>query len=236
MKFSCALETSSEQIRLVNVILPLTRAGYQLISQRIEPSGNGGNLIHVIAKSQDSKSQADLIEDLSSIQGCTLYTLEIEDSDLQPMTSLAAKKIDQKEVLTVIGAQYPNIVDVVKQYENSLGSNERETALHDLGRKVGGGIYQRDYALGSPLKKEVSIARELIPALKDFCKVRAGDHSVTLNQCPFCRSSDDNHSGCHFVVGYIEGFLASNPAIKRVKVEETSCGAGNSNICEFTIW
>ncbi|MFT5428382.1 MAG: putative hydrocarbon binding protein, partial [Psychrobacter glaciei] len=34
---------------------------------------------------------------------------------------------------------------------------------------------------------------------------------------------------------YIEGFLASNPAIETVQVEETSCGAGSTNICEFTI-
>ncbi|MGO3887423.1 MAG: V4R domain-containing protein, partial [Psychrobacter sp.] len=59
---------------------------------------------------------------------------------------------------------------------------------------------------------------------------------ISLIKCPFCKLSDSNHSGCHFVVGYIEGFLASNPAVKDAQVRETSCGAGSTNICEFTIW
>lgn len=236
MKFTCALETSSEQIRLVNVILPLTRAGYKLISQRIEPSDNGGNIIYVIASSQNQKSQADLIEDLSAIEGCTLFKLEIEETEQPLSTAATFNKMNEKEVLTAIGSQYPNIVNVVKQYEMSLSDNERATALYDLGAKVGGGIYRRDYALGSPLKKPVAIARELVPALKDFSKVRATEHTVSLLQCPFCASADANHSGCHFIIGYIEGFLGSNPAVDRVKVEETSCGAGGNQICEFTIW
>lgn len=234
MKFSCALETSSERVRLVNVISPLIKAGYQLVSQRQEPSENGGNIIHVIAKSQEPKTQADLIDDLSSIEGCTLFKLEIDEEAGTP--SVPAKKAwDQKDVLSAIGAYYPKIADIVSQYEMSLPADQRMSALHELGRKVGGGIYQRDYSLGSPLKMPTTINRELVPALKGLSKVKAKNNVIYLIKCPFCKSSDHNHSGCHFVVGYIEGFLASNPAVDKVQVEETNCGAGSTNICEFTI-
>lgn len=234
MKFSCALETSSERIRLVNVISPLIKAGYQLISQRQEPSENGGNIIYVVAKSQGLKSQADLIEDLSSIEGCTLFKLEIDEEAVSSAPPIK-KTLDEKSTLAAIGAQYPDIVDIVKQYEASLTNDQHATALHDLGRKVGGGIYQRDYALGSPLKISTAISRELVPALKAFSKVKVKNNLITLIKCPFCKSSHTNHSGCHFIVGYIEGFLMSNPAVGAVKVEEISCGAGGTNICEFTL-
>jgi len=236
LKFSCALETSSERIRLVNVISPLIKAGYQLISQKQESSENGGNIIRVVAKSQEPKTQADLIEDLSSIEGCTLFNLEIDEDDNAASSSVPAKKVlDEKSVLSAIGAYYPKIADIVSQYEASLPADRRMTALHELGRKVGGGIYQRDYALGSPLKMPKTISRELVPALKGLSKVKAKDNIIYLIKCPFCKSSDHNHSGCHFVVGYIEGFLASNPAVDMIQVEETNCGAGSTNICEFTI-
>lgn len=233
MKFSCALETSSERIRLVNVISPLIKAGYQLVSQKQEPSENGGNIIHVVARSQGPKTQADLVDDLSSIAGCTLFNLEI--SDEEETATPTRKAMDEKEVLATIGAQYPNIVDVVNQYADSLTDGKRATALHELGRKVGGGIYQRDYALGSPLKKSVAINRELVPALKGFAKVKANENMITLIRCPFCGSSNSSHSSCDFVVGYIEGFLTANPAIGKASVEETSCGAGGDNTCEFNI-
>ena len=224
MKFSCALETSSERIRLVNVISPLIKAGYQLVSQKQEPSENGGNIIHVIARSLGSKTQEDLIDDLSSIE-------EEGGSSAAP----AKKTLDEKSVLSAIGAYYPKIADIVSQYEDSLPIERRVTALQELGRKVGGGIYQRDYSLGSPLKMPTTITRELVPALKGLSKVKAKNNVIYLIKCPFCKSSDHTHSGCHFIVGYIEGFLASNPAIDVVQVEETNCGAGSTNICEFTI-
>ena len=81
MKFSCTFETSSERIRLVNVISPLLKAGYKLESQRQKPSENGGNIIHVIASSQGDKSPADLINDLSDIKGCNLFNLEVEEEN-----------------------------------------------------------------------------------------------------------------------------------------------------------
>lgn len=234
MKFSCALETTSERIRLVNVISPLIKAGYQLISQKQEPSENGGNVIYVVAKSQGSKTQADLVDDLSSIEGCTLFNLEIlEDDNQTPEPN--RKVVDEKSTLATIGAQYPNIVEAVAQYEAGLTNDKRASALHELGRKVGGGIYQRDYALGSPLKRPAAISRELVPALKAFSKVQADENVITLIGCPFCGSSSAGHSGCHFIVGYIEGFLRSNPAVGKASAEETSCGAGINNICEFTI-
>jgi predicted hydrocarbon binding protein len=191
----------------------------------------------VVAKSQERKTQAELIEDLSSIEGCTLFDLEIDEGDNAASSSAApAKKVlDEKSVLSAIGAYYPKIADIVSQYEASLSSDQRAAALHQLGRKVGGGIYQRDYALGSPLKMPKTISRELVPALKGLSKVKAKDNIIYLIKCPFCESSDHNHSGCHFVVGYIEGFLASNPAVDMIQVEETNCGAGSTNICEFTI-
>ena len=234
MKFSCALETSSERIRLVNVISPLIKAGYQLVSQRQEASENGGNIIHVIARSLGSKTQADLIDDLSSIEGCTLFNLEI-DEEGGSSAAPAKKTLDEKSVLSAIGAYYPKIADIVSQYEDSLPIERRVTALQELGRKVGGGIYQRDYSLGSPLKMPTTITRELVPALKGLSKVKAKNNVIYLIKCPFCKSSDHTHSGCHFIVGYIEGFLASNHAIDVVQVEETNCGAGSTNICEFTI-
>lgn len=239
MKFSCSLETSSERIRLVNVISPLIKAGYQLVTQRQEPSKNGGNIIHVVAKSQRSKTQEDLIDDLSSIEGCTLFQLEIDgdgSADAVPSAQPAAQDLDQKNALAAIGAQYPDIADVVRHYEGSLPHETRAKAMHELGRKVGSGIYKRDYSLGSALKMPTTINRELVPALKAFSKVKAKNNLVALIKCPFCKLSDSNHSGCHFVVGYIDGFLSSNPAVNRVRVEESSCGAGTTNICEFIIW
>ncbi|MGP9493140.1 hypothetical protein [Psychrobacter sp. AOP7-B1-24] len=248
MKFSCSLETSSERIRLVNVISPLIKAGYQLLSQKQELSENGGNIIHVVAKSRGSKTQEDLINDLSSIEGCTLFQLEIDEDDSASASASASavdavssappmkQSLDEKNALTAIGAQYPDIVDVVRRYENVVPNEIRDQALYELGRKVGGGIYQRDYSLGSPLKLSATISRELVPALKEFSKVKAKNDVISLIKCPFCKLSDSSHSGCHFVVGYIEGFLASNPAIKDAQVRETSCGAGSTNICEFTIW
>ncbi|RBP51165.1 hypothetical protein [Arenicella xantha] len=254
MKFSCALETASDSIRLVKVVSYLIKADYRLMSQRQEPSKKGGHVIYVVAESMSGKPQDTIIEDLSSIEGCTLLKIKFAESKsgaksssksgtqssgaTPSNTSASADPVsiaEEKRVLAKIGEKYPKIVPIVKSYAASLESDVRNERLRTLGSKVGAGIYQRDYDLGSPLKISKALSRELRPALKEFCKVETDEQSVVLMNCPFCADKSSDPVCCEFVAGYISGFLGSNPAVGQCEVSETNCGSETNNDCTFFI-
>lgn len=237
MKFSCALETASDSIRLSKVVSFLIKSGYRLMSQRQEASKNGGHIIFVVAEGAASSTQDQIVEDLTGLEGCTLLKIRFAESKAGVKKAVveSVAVTDQQSVLANIGEQYPKIVPIVKAYSASLDDASRKDRLRELGYKVGAGIYQRDFALGSPLKLPKTLSRELRPALKKFCDVENDEQSIVLMGCPFCASDDAEAACCEFVSGYISGFLSSNPAVGDCQAIESRCGSGGTKDCTFRI-
>ncbi len=225
---------------MINVISSLMKLDYRLISQKQEPLSKGGNFITVVAEAPADRSQQQILEDLSEIEGGSIVKLTFADSANKKTAAKPAVKPniqveDEETALQKMGAAYPDISDIVLAYGSTLDDGEREAKLKSLGQRVGAGVYKRDYSLGSPLKLTASLTRELTPALKQFCDTSVNENSVKLSGNPFCASSNPDHSCCDFVVGFINGFLSSNQAVKDVLVQEVSCGSGSSQKCTFGI-
>jgi predicted hydrocarbon binding protein len=236
MKFSCALSTSSDSVRLVNVVSNIVKEGYQLISQRQVRSESGGNIIYIVANSGATGTEEGIIAVLNKINGCKLLKIKFaEVRKRNSGSSIRFSGADEKSVLEALGQHYPNIAPIVKAYALVLADQDSSKKLRKLGSKVGAGIYQRDFALGSPLPISKSLKRELRPAMKEFCNVEIDTSSITISDCPFCADKDIETACCEFVSGYVSGFLNSNPAINGCEVVETKCGANSDKRCTFAI-
>jgi len=202
MKFLCAFEMS-ESVQSVQVVTSLIRNGYRLVSQKQDDQ----NLIHVIAEAPSFMTQADIVEELGGFDGCTVVKLAFAD---EPKAKKKEKKSrlrrrkatildvkDESSALTMIGEQYPRISPAVKAYGRSLSPLDKADSLQEIGRKVGAGVYQRDYSLGSPLKLVPALSRELRPALKEFCDVSGDEFELRLDENPFISTDIDQ---CTFKV------------------------------------
>ena len=249
MKFLCHLETSAENIRMTNILPQLLRAGYRLVSQKQQALSKGGNLVAFIAVAPKGTSQEQILSDLSNIKGTEIVKLTFPDSDSQADRSansttkseqrVRAKNTDstaaEKETLKDIGAVYPNFIDVVLTYSTQLSAEGREDGLFSLGEKLGGAIYQRDFSLGSPLKLDACITRELIPAIQEFCQAEQNGNSIVIQNNPFSSSSDATNGCNEFVCGFVTGFLESSTAIATVEVREIISQTKRSKNSTFRI-
>ena len=238
MNFECIFESKTdESAKLAKLTLDLHKAGYTLNSHRQETSNDGKELFHISAKSNSDKSNSELEADLANLTNFTLVKIESSTSGnaASSVSKASSSGVDISEILGVIQNNYPKFNKELKIFTSQLPEELRTNTLQEIGARVGTGIYNRDFSLGSPLAMAASIKRELGPALKEFSPVETSDTGVTLSKCPFCVESSQEVASCNFITGFIKGFLDANPAISGSNVAENNCGSGSTNKCTFSI-
>lgn len=232
MDFVCTLEWlgGSKGAVLSKAVLELHKASYFIHSQKREDSNSGKVFVHLSASSRGKENIKDVTERIETLQDFKLVNA-VQGNSLD-LLDLA---LDRKEALAKISTAFPNIVTVVQQFTNSLVDAEYDSALYSLGQSVGGGVYKRDYSLGSPLPLDKTLTRELSRALKPFSVMTIEGNTVSLKQSPFGANSASEKSNNAFIAGFIHGFLAKNPVVDVQQVNTIKDESPSSKHCTFEI-
>jgi predicted hydrocarbon binding protein len=133
-----------------------------------------------------------------------------------------------------MAARFPDIASLVQAYGASFSSQTRDRELFEAGKKIGAFHYEKEWSFGSPLKMPVALRRSLVPALEKFGKVEATDTHVILPDSPFLGGGKQINC-CHFLTGFIQGFLDAGPLTTNTHVQKAACRAKGHPHCTYTL-
>jgi predicted hydrocarbon binding protein len=143
------------------------------------------------------------------------------------------QRVDVESASREIVAAFPAVAEPVRAFARSLSAASRTETLSSLGERLGRREFQRNYALGSPLKLEQALRRMVLPAVRQMAKVDLEGSALRLPACPFCAVQRDEVPGCDFLVGFVRGLLHAAPATAGTVVSEARCRATGAPYCEL---
>jgi hypothetical protein len=203
----------------------LNRKGYGLQGHEIVESAAGEKLLKLsLDLPQLNKDQ--LSAELRGIDpefGVVNVTL---DSKGAPQSA--------PDLLEQMADRFPDISALVRAYAESCGAKSRDQDLFDAGKKIGAFHYEREWALGTPLKMPVAMRRTLVPAVERFGKVDATDTAVSMPSSPFYGSGGQVNC-CAFLTGFMQGFLDANPATPNTRVQKVACRGKGDLQCVYNV-
>jgi predicted hydrocarbon binding protein len=160
-----------------------------------------------------------------------LQRLLFRFGDVEKQTAGAA--VDVEASVQEIVATFPDVAERVRALARSLPAASRTEILSSLGERLGRREFQRNYALGSPLKLEQALRRMVLPAVRQLAKVELEGSALRLPACPFCATPRAEVPGCEFLVGFVRGLLHAAPATAGTVVSEARCRATGAHFCEL---
>lgn len=128
--------------------------------------------------------------------------------------------------------RYPDIADLVIQFDDEVPAIERNAALMSLGKGIGRWQYKKKYSLGAKLSLDKTIQRMLWPALSEFVAINREGARVFVLNCPHGSGSAGTiEPDCNFVTGFISGFLNETGHFRGVDVVQLSKQKGSGHCC-----
>lgn len=224
---------------LLNIYRCLSGAGYRIISNQFGKKGDD-NKTYVKLDIEEGAIPLppELEGQLLNIKGCQDILYQEPQSAQASSTSSAGVsnsdniKSQVDNIAENIVNNFSNIGSLVQDFVNKCPESNRISYTYALGHQVGQKIYQKDYALGKPLKLELALKRMLSDAVSDFGKVSVNQRMMSIDNNIFCNNADPaNH--CEFTKGFMTGFLHQSPKTKETKVENISCRCQGQLSCSF---
>ena len=205
---------------LARITALLVRKGYRVKGQQIAESASGARL----AKISLEANQLDRGK------------LAAELGGLSPDFKLLEVEGDQSGAALIkeMADRFPDIAPLVQAYAGSFGSETRDRELFEAGKRIGAFHYDKEWSFGTPLKMPVALRRSLVPALEKFGKVDATDTHVILPDSPFLGGGKQINC-CHFVTGFMQGFLDAGPLTADARAQKTACRAKGDAHCAYLI-
>ncbi|MEM7116793.1 MAG: 4-vinyl reductase [Chloroflexota bacterium] len=131
---------------------------------------------------------------------------------------------------------YPQIRREIRRIDEQLDPAVRDDMLLQLGEALGKWQYRKNYSLGARLTLDKTLQRIVWPALEDFLQITKGETFVRVLDCPHCATEQTpTEPNCHFITGYIRGFLEVIPRLPSQQVIQTQSKALGHNACVFEI-
>jgi len=205
---------------LARISTLLIRKGYLLKGQQVAESPTGAKLVKISLEGTEI-DQDRLAAEISKL------SLEYKVVGVEGAHSGAA-------LIKDMAARFPDIASLVQAYGASFGSETRDRELFEAGKKIGAFHYEKEWSFGSPLRMPVALRRSLVPALEKFGKVDATDTHVILPDNPF-RGGGKQINCCHFVTGFMQGFLDAGPLTANTLVHKAACKAKGDPHCTYTM-
>ena len=178
------------------------------------------------------------IESKQGLTGEDVAFLEAEIPGVVAVLENSAADTDVKALLDRYGPQligrFPGIRDTLQKCAAELPASSKPEVLTRLGRGLGRWQYAQNYALGGLLSLEKTLQRMLWPSLEDFLDIETSGNRVEVRNCPVCASHDVGASDCHFVAGYIAGFLGELAHLPATSVIQSAAAAGSAH-CSFEV-
>lgn len=217
---------------LARLVVFLTHKGYAVKGQRIAELPSGARLLKIrVALAQVDKEQLDA--ELKKLDP-EFNVLSVAFGDEGGVARAATPAQSAEALIKEMGAQFPDIVALVRTYGGAFALEARAQALFEAGKRLGSFNYRKDWSFGSPLKMPAALRRALVPALEKFCKVDATDTQVALPESPFCGSGSQVNC-CEFITGFMQGFLDAGPKSMYTKVQQATCKAKGHTHCTYTV-
>lgn len=222
---------------LLNIYRCLSGAGYRIVSNQFGKRSDDKTYVKLEIEEGAIPLPPELEGQLLNIKGCQDILYQEPDKASASKTSstkdnLESVKAKVEHVATNIVNNFSKIGPLVQDFVSKCPEANRISLTYALGHQVGQKIYQRDYALGKPLKLELALKRMLSDAVSSFGKISCNQRMMSIDNNIFCNNADPaNH--CEFTKGFMTGFLHQSPKTNDAKVENISCRCQGQLSCSF---
>ena len=204
---------------LAQIVSTLVREGCKLERQAVSPTDDPALQRFTITVEGPEAAVHDL------------QRLLFRFGDLEKQTEGVA--VDVEAAAQEIVAAFPEVAERVRALAHALPAVSRTATLSSLGERLGRREFQRNYALGSPLKLEQALRRMVLPAVRQLARAELEGAALRLPTCPFCAAPRTEVPGCEFLVGFVRGLLHAAPATAGTVVSEARCRATGAPFCEL---
>ncbi len=144
---------------------------------------------------------------------------------------------DAKEIAGRFGKQmvasFPNIRPIIKQLNDELDSEIRDDVMLKLGKGIGRWRYKKRYAHGAKLPLDKTLQRLAWPALGEFVEISKEEMRVHVHNCQHGSQTADTPD-CHFITGFLQGFLGEMTHFRAVDVVQAGKSTGGGS-CVFEV-
>jgi hypothetical protein len=128
---------------------------------------------------------------------------------------------------------YPKIMPQLLALDRVVAEAARESSLALAGRRVGGWVFEREYALDDGLDLREAIERIGVPALRALAEVDQQGAQLHIHDSALC--AEDGHSGCSFFGGFLEGLLSAAIAPGSLSIFPVCCRSYGADECVLAI-
>ena len=153
-----------------------------------------------------------------------------------PVVELVTQGPDEPAVdklLRELEYDYPKIMPQLLALDRAVAEAARESSLALAGRRVGGWVFEREYALDDGLELREAIERIGVPALRAFVEVDQQGAQLHIQGSALCTGHD--HSGCSFFSGFLEGLLGAAIAPGSLSIFPVCCRSYGADECVLAI-
>ncbi len=137
------------------------------------------------------------------------------------------------KALNSLEYDYPCLLPQLLALQAAVPEAARESSLELAGRRTGGWVFAREYALDGGLDLLDAISRIGAPALRALVEVDQRNALVHILNSPLCVV--DGPSGCSFFRGFLEGLLGPAIAPRSLSIFPVCCCSYGAQECVLAI-
>ncbi len=221
----------------------LWSAKYKIISNKFgERAIDGKAFVKIVFEHGRLPLSNALKRALLNINGCLdiLYEEPIQKgnksvSKQQDSTRLTEVQREVRVIVRQVTHMFHEFDSLEESFAKCVENQNPLSCLYSLGFKIGGAVYDNEYALGKPLKLELALKRMLSCAIKEFGVIDQYDQTISIKDNIFCNTVDIG-GNCDFTYGFMVGFLKGSPKTNEVHVENRGCRSHGGNACSFEFY
>ena len=154
----------------------------------------------------------------------------------QPFVEVVRAGPDEAAVAKALSSleyDYPRLLPQLLTLQAAVPEAARESSLELAGRRTGGWVFAREYALDNDLDLLDAISRIGAPALRALVEVDQHDALLHILNSPLCVV--DGQSGCSFFRGFLEGLLGPAIAPRGLSIFPVCCCSYGAQECVLAI-
>ncbi|MHB1057732.1 MAG: hypothetical protein ACYC0F_07615 [Rhodanobacter sp.] len=156
--------------------------------------------------------------------------------EIRPFVEVEVLDPDETAVdkaLQSLEYDYPKIMPKLLALAGVVPEGARESSLALAGRRAGGWVFAREYALDGGLTLDDALERIGTPALRALAEVDQQAAQLHILDSPLC--SAGGHSGCSFFSGFLEGLLGPAIAPANLSIFPVCCRSYGADECVLAI-
>lgn len=155
---------------------------------------------------------------------------------IEPFVEVIQLDADQaavEKLLPKLISDYPQILPLIKKLEQSVQEGARESTLVLAGQRIGAWWFERQHALKTKLSLEEAMQGLGMPSLSAWLDVEYQGQQLHIRNSPLC--TEEGHSSCKFVSGFLEGLLGPVVGSQSVSIFAVCCRSCGADECVLAV-